>query len=88
MAKRSKSGLKQLRQSVKRRARNLAVQSRIKTYTKRARTAIADRTSETGEAVRHAIREIDRAAAKGIIHRNAAARRKSRLMLAANKAGA
>lgn len=76
MAKRSKSGLKRKRQAVKRTARNQAVHSAIKTLVKRARQA----TTATAPEVRAAIRQLDAAARKGIIHPNAAARSKSRLM--------
>ncbi len=76
MAKRSKSGLKRKRQAVKRTARNQSVQSRIKTLVKHARQASTGAAPE----VLAAIREIDSAARKGIVHPNAAARSKSRLM--------
>jgi small subunit ribosomal protein S20 len=85
LAKRSKSGLKRKRQAVKRTARNRAVRSTIKTLVKQARhTATA-----TPAQVQAAIREIDSAARKGIIHPNAAARTKSRLVRhLAHQAGA
>jgi small subunit ribosomal protein S20 len=76
LAKRSKSGLKRKRQAVKRTARNQAVRSTIKTLVKRARQA----REATSAEVKAAIREIDTAARKGIIHPNAAARNKSRLI--------
>lgn len=76
LAKRSKSGLKRMRQAVKRTARNQAVRSTIKTRVKQARQA----STATAAEVLAAIREIDAAAGKGIIHPNAAARSKSRLM--------
>lgn len=76
MAKRSKSGLKRMRQAVKRTARNRAVRSTLKTLVKRARQV----STATAEEVRAAIREMDSAARKGIIHPNAAARSKSRLV--------
>lgn len=72
MAKRSKSGLKHKRQSERRRLRNQPVLSLLKTLTK---AALTDR-----EKLARAISEADQAARKGIIHANAAARRKSRLM--------
>jgi small subunit ribosomal protein S20 len=65
-----------MRQAVKRTARNQAVRSTIKTLVKQARQAPAATAAE----VLAAIRELDAAARKGIIHRNAAARSKSRLM--------
>jgi small subunit ribosomal protein S20 len=64
------SAKKRLRQNSKRKLVNQIVKTRIKTETKKA--------LETGE-LGTAASQIDRAAAKGIIHKNAAARRKSRL---------
>ncbi|MDR5710178.1 MAG: 30S ribosomal protein S20 [Armatimonadota bacterium] len=80
MAKRTPSALKRQRQTLKRTLRNRAWRSRIRTLIKKAREL------GTPEAVQQAIRAIDKAAAKGIIHRNTAARRKSRLMQAVQKA--
>ncbi len=76
MAKRSKSGLKRMRQAVTRTARNQAVRSTIKTLVKQARQASA----ATAPEVQAAIRVLDAAARRRIIHPNAAARSKSRLM--------
>ncbi|MDR5683562.1 MAG: 30S ribosomal protein S20 [Armatimonadota bacterium] len=76
MAKRIRSGLKRLRQNARRALRNRAVRSKVKTLTKRART------SGEAAAVAAAVKALDKAAAKGILHKNAAARRKSRLMKA------
>ena len=72
MAKRSKSGLKRKRQSERRRLLNKSVRSELKTLAKAAPT------NPTTLAL--AVAELDRAGRKGIIHRNAAARKKSRLM--------
>jgi small subunit ribosomal protein S20 len=76
VAKRSRSALKRLRQTVKRTLRNRAVKSRVKTLVKKARA------TRDPEALRAAVKAIDKAAAKGILHRNTAARKKSRLMRA------
>ena len=63
------------------------MKSKIKTYVKKARTTIgAGDTQAVQQAVSVAASAVDRAAEKGIIHKNAAARKKSRLMRAANKA--
>ncbi|MEI6496105.1 MAG: 30S ribosomal protein S20 [Actinomycetota bacterium] len=65
--------------------RNKAVKSELKTRVKTATTAAG---TETGpEAVRMAMKRLDMAAAKGVIHPNQAARRKSRLMKKVNAAG-
>ena len=73
---------KRMRQEQKRRLHNRSVKSIVKTQITRARQAIASDTSVEAaeEAVRAAVSELDRAAKKGVIHRNNAARRKSRLM--------
>jgi small subunit ribosomal protein S20 len=76
VAKRSRSALKRLRQTVKRTLRNRAVKSRVKTLVKKARA------TRDPEALRAAVKAIDKAAATGILHRNTAARKKSRLMRA------
>ena len=70
---------KRMRQEQKRRLHNRSIKSLVRTQVTKARTAIA--TGENSEeAVRNAVSELDRAAKKGVIHRNNAARRKSRLM--------
>jgi small subunit ribosomal protein S20 len=70
---------KRMRQEQKRRLHNRSVKSLVKTQITKARQAVtADIDAE--EAVRAAVSELDRAAKKGVIHRNNAARRKSRLM--------
>ncbi len=82
------SAIKRVRQEAKRRARNHAVKSRMRTTVKRAQIAIdAGDMAQANEAVVAAVREIDKAAKKGVIHRNQAARRKSRLMQRLNNAG-
>jgi len=71
VAKRSKSGLKHKRQTEKRRVQNRAVESRLKTLAKEATTP---------EALKAALAALDKAAGSGLIHKNTAARRKSRLV--------
>jgi small subunit ribosomal protein S20 len=63
-------------------ARNKAVKSELKTRVKSATKTIG--TDDNAEAVRLAVKRLDMAAAKGIIHPNQAARRKSRLMSKVN----
>ncbi len=75
-----KGQLKRIRQDEKRRARNKAVRSELKTRIKRARAASSP--EEQAELLRIAIKRLDVAARKGIIHPNQAARRKSRLVRA------
>jgi small subunit ribosomal protein S20 len=84
-----KSVIKDVKKSRERHERNIAVKSKIKTFVKKAKGAIAvGDAAVTKQAVSSAVSVIDKAAEKGIIHKNAAARRKSRIMLAANKASA
>lgn len=83
-----KSVKKDVKKSRENRLRNLAAKSAIKTYVKRAKTAIDGSDSETALVVSKAVSVIDKAAEKGIIHKNAAARRKSRLMKKAAKVAA
>ena len=72
---------KRMRQEQKRRLHNRSVKSLVKTQITKARQAFdSDADVDAEEAVRAAVSELDRAAKKGVIHRNNAARRKSRLM--------
>jgi small subunit ribosomal protein S20 len=83
-----KSQIKRNRQTVKRQARNKAVRSELRTRTKRAITAIDGGAEDVEETLRLAIKRIDKAAAKGVIHKNQAANRKARLMTRAARAAA
>ncbi len=77
-----KSQIKRNRQNERRRLRNKAARSEIKTRVKAA-VGAADsgaRAEDSAEALRLAVKRLDKAAAKGIIHKNQAANRKSRLM--------
>jgi small subunit ribosomal protein S20 len=75
-----KSQIKRNRQNERRRLKNKAVRSEMRTRTKTAVHAIEAGSDDSTEAIRAAVRRIDRAAAKGVIHKNQAANRKSRLM--------
>lgn len=75
------SSKKRIRQNEKHRLRNKTVRTRTRSFIKRAHLAIEEGNPENATvAVNKAISEIDRAKSKGILHRNNAARRKSRLM--------
>jgi small subunit ribosomal protein S20 len=75
-----KSAMKRIRQSEKRRVRNAAVRSTVRTAVKGTRTAIeGGQADQAREALYRTIQLLDKAATKGVIHRNAAARKKSRL---------
>ncbi len=87
--KKNPSALKAGRRDARKAVYRGAVRTSTRTYIKKARTVMASSKLEgADEAVLDAIRALDRAAEKGVIHKNAAARRKSRLMLALNKAKA
>ena len=80
---------KKIRQDEKRSARNTKVKSEIKTLSKKIRAAAAaDEAIDMDKLVRDAASTIDTAAKKGVIHKNAAARRVSRLAKLKNKAAA
>ncbi len=85
----SKSAQKRVRVAEKRRLRNRSVQSQTKTnITKAERLIFSGELEAAREAVLAAISSLDKAAEKGIIHPNNAARRKSRLMQKLNQAQA
>jgi small subunit ribosomal protein S20 len=74
------SQIKRNRQNTKRRARNLAIRSEMKTRIKRAEVAAeSNDAAAASEALREAQKRIDTAVAKGALHGRTAARRKSRL---------
>ena len=78
-----KSQIKRNRQNEKRRLRNKAARSEIKTRIKSSIRLVETEgvdSDATVEALRAAVKRLDKAAAKGIIHKNQAANRKSRLM--------
>ena len=81
-----RSQIKRNRQTVKRQARNKSVRSELRTRTKKAISAIDEGAENSEEAIRLAIKRIDKAASKGVIHKNQAANRKARLMKRAAKA--
>ncbi len=81
-----KSQIKRNRQNEKRRLRNRAVRSEVRTRIKGA-LAAAEEGDASGEAAVAAMKQIDKAAAGGVIHPNTAARRKSRLQKRLNASG-
>jgi small subunit ribosomal protein S20 len=72
----TKSAIKRMRQNERRRVRNRAVRSKVRTALKVARTV---QGPEQATTVAEAIRILDKAVSKGVIHRNTAARKKSAL---------
>ncbi len=84
---RTPSALKRARQSLRRRAVNRRTRSEAKTLVQAANDIALGRADGNGpEAVTAAISALDKAASKGILHPNNAARRKSRLMTKVNAA--
>lgn len=85
----SKSALKRIRTAEKKRLRNRPFRSAARTYVKKAELAIVAGDQDAAQqAVATAVSTLDRVAQKGVIHRNNAARRKSRLMAKFNAMGA
>ncbi len=83
----SPSAKKRLRQSERRRLRNRAGRSMLRTHIKKVRTAVEGQNIEQAETdLKVAIRKLDQAGAKGIIHPNTASRYKSRLQQLVKKA--
>ena len=80
-----RSQIKRNRQNERRRVRNKAVRSEMRTRTKRAVAATESGDADAAELLRLAVKRIDKAAAQGIIHKNQAANRKARLMRRAAK---
>lgn len=76
-----KSAIKRNKQNEKRRVRNRVVRGRARTFVKKALAGIEEgNVEEARSATLVAIKSLDKAAQKGVIHKNNAARRKSRLM--------
>lgn len=83
----TKSAIKNIRSSERKRRRNRTVRSATRTQIKKARQLIeAGEVESAAEATQQAVILLDKAAEKGIIHRRNAARRKSRLMRALQQA--
>ena len=74
------SAIKRIRSSGRKRRRNILVRSSVRTALKKAISATKETQSVSGAVVKQAIGELDRAVSKGVMHKNGAARRKSRLM--------
>jgi small subunit ribosomal protein S20 len=85
----SRSARKRIRASERKHLRNRGVRSAVRTRISKARRALLGTEAESApELVLAAVRELDRAAEKGILHRNNANRRKSRLMAMAHRLAA
>ncbi|MCY3573923.1 MAG: 30S ribosomal protein S20 [Chloroflexi bacterium] len=77
----NKSALKRIRQNEKRRLHNRSYRNRTRTLVKKARAAIeSGDLQDAREATHAAMRDLDKLASRGVVHKRNAARRKSRLM--------
>jgi small subunit ribosomal protein S20 len=75
-----KSQIKRNKQNERRRLKNKAVRSELRTRVKSAVAAVEGGAENSTDAIRLAVKKLDKAASKGVIHKNQAANRKSRLM--------
>lgn len=74
-----KSAKKRVKVIATKTLQNKAINSQLKTEIKKANTALEDNSADKAAAVRVAVKKIDQAVAKGILHKNTAARKKSAL---------
>lgn len=81
-----KSAIKRVKVSKAKTLKNTMRKSALKTVIKKAKTSIASKDSSATVSFKEAVQAIDKAAAKNLIHKNTAARRKSRLAKALNVA--
>ncbi len=80
------SAAKMTRVAERRRLRNRSIKTSVKTFIKKAEAGIAAGASDVEALLVTAVRSLDKAATKGVLHRRNAARRKSRLMKKLNAA--
>jgi small subunit ribosomal protein S20 len=87
--KKNPSALKALRRDARKAIYRGKIRTSTRTHIKKVRTLIASgKVAEADKALQDAVSALDKAAEKGVIHKNNAARRKARLMVALNKAKA
>ena len=84
----TRSAEKMIRVAERRRVRNRAVKSAVKTFVRKAERSIFGEGEDSASLVVQAISKLDKAASKGVLHKRNAARRKSRLMKKLNSQGA
>ena len=82
-----KSAKKRVKVIAAKTMQNKAIKSDLKTVIKKANAAVDSKTDNKADAIRLAIKTIDQAAAKGIMHKNTAARKKSQLATKLNAVG-
>jgi small subunit ribosomal protein S20 len=81
-----KSAIKRVRTSEKKNAENKMLKSELRTVIKKAKASVASSDEKAEVLVKATQKAIDQAAAKNLMHKNAAARKKSRMTKAANAA--
>ncbi|MEW5723567.1 MAG: 30S ribosomal protein S20 [Thermodesulfobacteriota bacterium] len=81
-----KSAIKRARQNEKRRVNNKVKKTRVKNLVKATRQTTAENPQQAAETLREAIRVIDKAASKGVLHRRTASRKIARLSKLVHKA--
>ncbi len=87
--KKNPSALKCVRRDARKAEYRGAVRTSTRTHVKKVRVLLAaGKVAEAEQALLVAVQALDKSAEKGVMHKNAASRRKSRLMLAMNKAKA
>ncbi|MFJ7737906.1 30S ribosomal protein S20 [Lysinibacillus sp. NPDC097287] len=74
-----KSAIKRVKVNAKANAANTQAKSAMRTTVKKAENAVAEKAENAQELLQAAYKSLDKAASKGLIHKNAAARKKSRL---------
>ncbi|GAE47018.1 MULTISPECIES: 30S ribosomal protein S20 [Bacillaceae] len=82
-----KSAIKRVKTSEASKAQNITVKSSMRTAVKKAEAAIVNNDTEAKVSFAEAASKLDKAAAKGLIHKNAASRKKARLMKKLNANG-
>ena len=75
-----KSAIKRVRTNDTKNAQNSHVKSAMRSSVKKAETALTNKDDNASDSVKAAIRQVEKAASKGLIHRNTASRKKARLM--------
>ncbi len=83
-----KSAKKRVKVIAAKTLRNKSLNSSLKTSIKKANAAIDNNVNEKSEVVKVAVKKIDQAVSKGILHKNTAARKKSKLVKKLNKVSA
>ncbi|MGO1059023.1 30S ribosomal protein S20 [Planococcus sp. FY231025] len=75
-----KSAIKRVRTNETKNAQNAHMRSTMRSTVKKAEQAILNKDENASDSIKAAIKQVEKAASKGLIHKNTAARRKSRLM--------